>query len=337
MSFAKNLIYIRQHYNVTQEELAEQLGVSRQTVSKWESGINFPETDKLIQICNLYHTNLDDLMRGSVEVANVHDTELYDTHMSRHSLAMALGTGLVILGCAALILLDALGVSDNLSTAGGLIFIAVAAFIFIVNGMGHSQFKKRHTDLTPQYSPEQLERSEQKFRFGIAGGSALAVLDVILLILFVPDEDEVFQIGGTLIDVDIFMSFFLAVIAVAATILVYTGMQKSKYNLSEMEAVTPEELESNNLIGSVCGVIMLVAVAVFLIGGFVPGFDPNESLRHQAGFAVSWIAFPIGGLLCGAAALIISAFKKKPQDKIVQEAKKENPWLKVEDKNKEED
>ena len=38
MSFADNLVYLRQHYGITQEGLAEQLSVSRQTVSKWKAG-----------------------------------------------------------------------------------------------------------------------------------------------------------------------------------------------------------------------------------------------------------------------------------------------------------
>ena len=52
MSFADNLVYLRQHYGVTQEGLAEQLGVSRQTVSKWEAGTNYPEMDKLLALCD---------------------------------------------------------------------------------------------------------------------------------------------------------------------------------------------------------------------------------------------------------------------------------------------
>lgn len=40
MSFADNLVYLRQHYGITQEGLAEQLSVSRQTVSKWEAGVS---------------------------------------------------------------------------------------------------------------------------------------------------------------------------------------------------------------------------------------------------------------------------------------------------------
>ena len=84
MSFAENLVYLRQHYGVTQEGLAEQLGVSRQTVSKWEAGTNYPEMDKLLTLCDLFHVSMDDLMRGAVSIAREGDTERYDRHMNRY-------------------------------------------------------------------------------------------------------------------------------------------------------------------------------------------------------------------------------------------------------------
>ncbi|MDU1389740.1 MAG: helix-turn-helix transcriptional regulator, partial [Eggerthella sp.] len=40
--------------------------LNQRTVSKWEAGTNYPEMDKLLQLCDLFHTSLDDLMRGSV-------------------------------------------------------------------------------------------------------------------------------------------------------------------------------------------------------------------------------------------------------------------------------
>ena len=66
MSFADNLVYLRQHYGVTQEGLAEQLGVSRQTVSKWEAGTNYPEMDKLLKMCALFECTLDELVTGDL-------------------------------------------------------------------------------------------------------------------------------------------------------------------------------------------------------------------------------------------------------------------------------
>ena len=50
MSFGENLKNIRKQRSITQEELAEALGVSRQAISKWESGNGYPETEKLIII-----------------------------------------------------------------------------------------------------------------------------------------------------------------------------------------------------------------------------------------------------------------------------------------------
>ena len=51
MSFADNLVYLRQHYGITQEGLAEQLSVSRQTVSKWKAGKETYENTDRICFC----------------------------------------------------------------------------------------------------------------------------------------------------------------------------------------------------------------------------------------------------------------------------------------------
>ena len=53
MSFSENLQFLRAQAGVTQEQLAEQLDVSRQSVSKWEGGQSFPEMDTLLRICGL--------------------------------------------------------------------------------------------------------------------------------------------------------------------------------------------------------------------------------------------------------------------------------------------
>ena len=67
MSLAENLQFLRKQKNITQEQLAEQLEVSRQSVSKWESAQSYPEMDTILRICELYHVDLDTLLRGSVE------------------------------------------------------------------------------------------------------------------------------------------------------------------------------------------------------------------------------------------------------------------------------
>ena len=62
MNLADNLKRIRKENNLSQEQLAEKLNVTRQAVSKWESGISYPEMDKVMQICQLFNLNINELV-----------------------------------------------------------------------------------------------------------------------------------------------------------------------------------------------------------------------------------------------------------------------------------
>lgn len=66
MSFRKNLEYLRKQKKLSQEELGFKLGVSRQAVSKWESGSAFPETEKMLSMCKIFNCSLDDLMNEDI-------------------------------------------------------------------------------------------------------------------------------------------------------------------------------------------------------------------------------------------------------------------------------
>lgn len=55
---------------MTQEELAQKMGVSRQTVSKWELEAAYPEMDKVIELCKLFSCSMDQLVRGDINMAN---------------------------------------------------------------------------------------------------------------------------------------------------------------------------------------------------------------------------------------------------------------------------
>ena len=66
MGFKDNLQYLRGSHNMTQEQLAMLIGVSRQSVSKWESEKAYPEMDKLLMLCDMFGVSLDDLVMGDV-------------------------------------------------------------------------------------------------------------------------------------------------------------------------------------------------------------------------------------------------------------------------------
>ena len=70
MTLGEKLSKLRKEYNYTQEQLADVLGVSRQAISKWESNITYPETEKLIRMSELFNCSLDYLLKDSEESDN---------------------------------------------------------------------------------------------------------------------------------------------------------------------------------------------------------------------------------------------------------------------------
>ena len=67
MSLGKNIAYLRKRIALTQDELAEKMSVSRQTVSKWETDEAFPEINKLTKLADLFHCKVDTLLREDLE------------------------------------------------------------------------------------------------------------------------------------------------------------------------------------------------------------------------------------------------------------------------------
>lgn len=77
MNLGDNLKRIRKEHNLSQEELTEKLGVSRQSVSKWESKQAYPEMDKVLQLCKMFDLNIDELLNQDIkEVKNKKDKKI---------------------------------------------------------------------------------------------------------------------------------------------------------------------------------------------------------------------------------------------------------------------
>ena len=66
MKFGENLQKLRKEQGISQEQLAEKLGVTRQSVSKWESGASYPEMDKIVALCNMFHCDMDVLINKDI-------------------------------------------------------------------------------------------------------------------------------------------------------------------------------------------------------------------------------------------------------------------------------
>lgn len=65
MEFSEKLVTLRKGRDLTQEQLAEQLNVSRQSVSKWENGQVIPEVEKIVELSKVFHVTLDYLLKPS--------------------------------------------------------------------------------------------------------------------------------------------------------------------------------------------------------------------------------------------------------------------------------
>lgn len=77
MSFGTNLQFLRKmNKGMTQENLAERLGVSRQTISKWEMDLCFPEMEKALVLCELFNCSLDELLRNNINTDDEKYTQI---------------------------------------------------------------------------------------------------------------------------------------------------------------------------------------------------------------------------------------------------------------------
>ena len=66
MKFGENLYNLRKKQKITQEKLAEKIGVSRQSVSKWENGTAYPEMNRIFELCKIFHCKLNDLVNENI-------------------------------------------------------------------------------------------------------------------------------------------------------------------------------------------------------------------------------------------------------------------------------
>ncbi len=62
MKFGENLYNLRKSAKMSQEKLAEKMNVSRQSVSKWENGESYPEMEKIMKLCSIFHCKINDLV-----------------------------------------------------------------------------------------------------------------------------------------------------------------------------------------------------------------------------------------------------------------------------------
>ena len=166
MRFADKLIQLRKKNGWSQEELAERMDVTRQSVSKWESAQAMPDLDKLIRLSELFGVSTDYLLKDWIEEAepccfteespsarqvSIEEAEAFLSVKAAVSRPTALAVFLSILSPICLLVLGAMsespysGLSEYAAAGGGLvallIFVAAAVAIFVTAGHRTAPFK----------------------------------------------------------------------------------------------------------------------------------------------------------------------------------------------------
>ena len=302
MSLGQNLQFLRKRENMTQEQLAEVLEVSRQSVSKWESDTTYPETDKLLQITNLFHCTLDDLMKKDISSQYVEDKNHYDSHKNQFSKRITLGVGLILTGltlCTFLIgfLPQREGFdTDSISGIIFLLFVVVAVAIFIVTGLQDSYFTKKHPYIEDFYSEEEKDAFHKKLITMVTTGVVLIIAGFIIMTgyeAFIPSD----YVNHNIDVESLICSLFLLLVTIAVVLFVYAGTQESKYNIKHynlMQDKNSQTYKNDKKKGLYCGCTMIIATIIFFSCGLI------GNLWRSA-----WVVYPIFGIFCGIISMVI--------------------------------
>ena len=97
MKFEEKLIKLRKENAWSQEELAEKLNVTRQTISKWELGQTTPDMDNLTKIAELFGTTVNDLYDEKVNTDDINNANNNDTKQSNNTLKIVILVVILIL------------------------------------------------------------------------------------------------------------------------------------------------------------------------------------------------------------------------------------------------
>ena len=295
MSLSENLQNLRKIKNMSQEELAEKLNVSRQAVSKWESGSGYPETEKIISICEIFDCSMDQLVKGKISNDIKSEKNNYDLIMTKAAKEISLGVALILLGVS--IMLTIIGFASNEQTEEQFALIGVIAILigvvfavpmFIINGSKIESFKKKNPKMANVYTEDEVDEANSKYTKYLATGISIIILGVVTMMLFLVlktfGEESTFPVA-----------ILMYLITIGVLIIVYSGMMKEKFNIEKYNYENTEEYKKvDNKVGKICGIIMLATTIIFLVWGFTLNM-----------WYINWVVYPVGGIMCGIVSIIL--------------------------------
>ncbi len=326
MILAEKIMTLRKKCGWSQEELAEKMMVSRQSVSKWESMQSVPDLDKIILLSQLFGVSTDYLLKDNMEeeeyisvpdeaaddVRRVSIEEASEFLAVKHENArkIAFGAMLCVMSPLAVILLPVLSefgtwnVSENVAAAIGVLFlfvlVLIAVMIFISCGMKTAPFEYlEKTVIDTEYGIEGMVKEKKKnfrpvYTRNLVMGVALILLGIIPLVTVACIcENEVVIVA--LVDL------MLLMIAIAVFLFCDSGIIWESYKiLLQEEDYTPEHKANSKKMEPYVAIYWLLATAIFLGWSFIT----NDWDR-------TWIVWPIAGVLFAVYSLVLNIVLKR--------------------------
>ena len=328
MIFADKLILLRKKAGWSQEELAEQMNVTRQSVSKWEGAQSVPDLDKMIRLSELFGVSTDYLLKDEIEQAehinssndmpslkrvSMEEANAFLSVKSRTAKTIAYAAFLCILSPIALLILGAIsestsgGLSEDIAGGIGMIaliiFVAIAAVMFISSGSKTAPFAY-------------LEKEKFETEYGVSGmvkerkakykdlhtknniaGTCLCITALIPIPLFT----------GEIIDADndlflmIMLSLSFLIAGVGVICFIKTGIIWASYEkLLQEGEYSKENKEKPSIADAIYIAYWVIATAIYL------GYSLSSNNWGQ-----SWVIWVVAAVIFPAIVAITNAFDKK--------------------------
>ena len=329
MILADKIIDLRKKNGWSQEELAEKLGVSRQSISKWEGAQSVPDMNRILAMSDLFGVSTDYLLKDALEAERpaeipmdrdldepLRRVEMEEAHAFLQTrivaaARIALGVALCILSPIVLILLEAaqesglIGLSEEQAAGVGLVvlFLCIGAALplFITSVMRLSKFdalEKQALDTAYGVDGMVRERREQyaptHTRLLVLGIvlCVLSVLPIFAMLLFFGDDNDFAMVCGA--------AALLAIVAAGVYMIVRTCVRQAGYNILLQDGdYTPARKAENRRNEPISAIYWALALTIYLAWSFI-------TMQWQT----TWIVWPIAGVLYGVVEAVLRLTRK---------------------------
>lgn len=326
MILADKIVTLRKRAGWSQEELAAQLGVSRQSVSKWESAQSVPDMQKVVQMSRLFGVTTDYLLKeelGEPEPAQsepdaplrcVTMEQAADYLSLRRAAApkLAAATLLCVLSPVALLLLAALSdrpgaaLSENAAAGIGLcvllVLVAAAVAVFITCAAQVKAYAFLETEpfetacgVTGMVRERRAAAAPEHTR-GKVAGTVLCILSAVPLFIAVClNGPDLLYVAA--------VCLLLVLAGVGSALFVYGGVYQAAMDrlLEEGDYVRPRKRQ-NGVVGAISSIYWLTVTAAYLLWTFGPWWDAQPQ--------DTWILWAVAGVLYGAVMALVRGIRK---------------------------